>query len=138
MAAWADSAVRLDRVGFAVAAAVSGFAVMWLGCFRIELTPDEMIFRSLFRGKRAIKHSEIKIVRLEWRFVASKGPLRLVVEPKDVSKMARLDINAKVFSKAAINAVLDLGSRVAQADDGGLKDGIVLKTIRSVRRSRMQ
>lgn len=44
--------------------------------------------------------------------------------------MKGLDINAKVFSRAAIDAVLDLGAHVAEADDGGLRGGIVLKSLR--------
>jgi hypothetical protein len=57
--------------------------------------------------------------------------LRVIVESHDGNK--RLDINAKVFSRVAIDAVLDFGKRVAEADDGGLLEGIVLKTLRGRR-----
>jgi len=107
----------------------------WLFSFRIVITPTELTFRSLFRGQQTLKHEEIKIVRFTWKFwQTKKGPLRLVVEPRDGSTKAKLEINAKVFSREAINAVLDLGARVGQADDGGLRDGIVLKTLRDFKK----
>ncbi len=56
--------------------------------------------------------------------------MRLVIEPRDDSGVRELDINAKVFPRAAIDAVLDLGARVAEADDGELRDGIVMRTLR--------
>jgi hypothetical protein len=60
--------------------------------------------------------------------------MRLIVEPREGIQKRELDINAKVFSRAAINAILDLGARVAEADDGGLREGIVLKTLRGWKR----
>ena len=126
---WADAVHGFRLMDWLVAIATSGFALAWLFSFRIIITPTELIFRSLFQGRQCIKHDEIKKVRLAWKFWQSrKSPLRLIVEPHEGNK--RLDINAKVFSRAAIDAVLDLGKRVAEADDGGLLDGIVLKTLR--------
>jgi hypothetical protein len=134
---WADAGHGIHLTGVLVAGIVSGYSLAWLGSFKIVITPTELVFRSLFRGKRSIKHNEIKIVRLEWKFWrARKGPLRLVVEPKEPTDARKLDINAKVFSRAAIDAVLELGSRVAKADDGGLREGIVLKSWRSWKQSR--
>ncbi|HEX3716707.1 MAG TPA: hypothetical protein VH595_01960 [Verrucomicrobiae bacterium] len=128
---WADAVHGIPLAGVLVAGIVSGYSFAWLVSFKIVITPAELVFRSLFRGKQSIKHNQIKIVRLEWK--AQKGPLRLVVEPKESNGARKLDINAKVFSRAAIDAVLELGSRVAKADDGGLRDGIVLKSWRSWR-----
>jgi hypothetical protein len=126
---WADAVHGFRPTDWLVAIAISGFALTWLFSFRIIITPTELIFRSLFQGKQRIKHDEIKKVRLAWKFWRSrKSPLRLIVESREGNK--ELSINAKVFSRAAIDAVLDLGKRVGEADDGGLLDGIVLKTLR--------
>ena len=89
------------------------------------------LFRSLFRGEKSIRHDQIRRVRLIWILQGrARGPLRLVIEPRDRSGARELDINAKVFSRAAIDAVLELGARVADADDGGLRDGVVMRTLR--------
>ena len=69
-------------------------------------------------------------MRLTLSLKRTRGPFRLVIEPRDGSGARELDINAKVFSMAAIDAVLDLGARVAQADDGGLRQGIFMKKLR--------
>jgi hypothetical protein len=95
------------------------------------LTPTEVIFRSLFGGSQSIRHEQIKIVRLTFSLKQrTRGPFRLVIEPRHGSGVRKLDINAKVFSMAAIDAVLNLGARVAEADDGGLRDGIFMKKLR--------
>ena len=132
---WVNSVRGIDFNALVIATAASGFAMAWLFSFRIVITPTELTFRSLFRGQQTLKHEEIKIVRFTWKFwQTKKGPLRLVVEPRDGSTKAKLEINAKVFSREAINAVLDLGARVGHADDGGLRDGIVLKTLRDFKK----
>lgn len=128
---WADAVHGIRPTDLLIAIALSSFAVAWLVSFRIVITPEELIFRSLFRGKQSIKHGEIKKVRLAWKFWRTrKSPSRLIVEPREGNGAKKLDINAKVFSRAAIDAVLDLGAQVAEADDGGLRDGIVLKSLR--------
>ncbi|MGD0252164.1 MAG: hypothetical protein ABSC01_05660 [Verrucomicrobiota bacterium] len=122
----------IDATGLLIAVVVSAFGFAWLFSFRIVLTPDEVFFRSLFRGQQSIRHDQIKRVRLTWRLWrrGARGPMRLVIEPRDGSGARELDINAKVFPRAAIDAVLDLGARVAEADDGGLRDGVVMRTLR--------
>lgn len=129
--AWTDATHGIDLMSLSIAFIVSAFCFAWLVSFRIVITQNELVFRSLFRGKQSIKHDEIKKVRLAWKFwQTKKGPLRLIVEAREGCGVKRqLDINAKVFSRAAIDAVLDLGARVAEADDGGLRDGIVLKSL---------
>jgi hypothetical protein len=126
---WINSHGRIDVVALLVAVGVSGFALAWLSSFKIVLTPTEVVFRSLFRGRHSLRHDEIGIVRLAWNLRSARGPLRLVVEPRDDGVRA-LEINAKVFSKTAIDAVLELGGKVAQADDGGLRDGVVARSVR--------
>jgi hypothetical protein len=128
---WGDAGLGIHFTDLLIAIIATALAFAWLISFRIVITPTELIFRSLFRGKRSIKHDEIKKVRLVWNFRQTIRPaMQLIVEPREGKTMKELTINAKVFSRAAINAVLDLGTRVAEADDAGLRDGIVLKTLR--------
>jgi hypothetical protein len=130
--AWANSSLCLDIASLVIAVAISGLAFAWLYAFQIVLMPTKLTFRSLFRGRRSIRHDQIRKVRLTWSLQrCTRGPLRLVVEPRDGTGVREFDINAKVFSRAAINAVLDWGARVAEADDGGLRDGVVMKTLRA-------
>jgi hypothetical protein len=128
---------RLDIGTLLVALALSGFVLAWLLSFRITLTPTEVVFRSLFAGRKSICQTQIEDVRLTLNFGSNtQGPLRLVITPRKDSGAQELNINAKVFSRAAINAVLDVGRRVAKADDGGLRDGIVVKALRERRRGK--
>jgi hypothetical protein len=109
-----------------------GFA--WLLSFQIELTPSEIIFRSLFRGRRRIRNDQIKKVSLTCDFrKRTSGPLQLIVEPRDHS-IQQLRINAKVFSRSAIDAVLKRGGLAAEADDGGLREGVFLPVFRGLRK----
>jgi hypothetical protein len=64
--------------------------------------------------------------------------MRLVIEPRDNSDAREMDINAKVFSREAIDALLDLGARVAEVDDGGLRDGIVMRSLRGWKKRPMK
>lgn len=130
---WADSVNGFNLTGWLFATFTSAYGFTWLISFQIVITPTELIFRSLFQGRQSIKFDEIKKVRLAWKlWRTGKGPWRLVVEPRENSARKKaLDINAKVFSRAAIDAVLDLGARVAETDDGGLRDGIVMKALRN-------
>jgi hypothetical protein len=133
---WESAWKGIDVKNLIIAIVISGFAFAWLISFQITITSDEIIFRSLFRGKKRIRHDKIKIVRLTWNLWSRtmRGPLRLIIEPCENSNARELDINAKVFSQKAIDAVLEVGARVAKIDDGGLRDGIVLKNIREWKR----
>ncbi len=133
---WASYPIKIDLTALAVAIASSAFAFAWLFSFRIVITPKELVFRSLFRGRRTLRHEEIKSVSLTWKWEAHKGPLGLVVEPRDGTTAKPLQINAKFFSREAIHAVLDLGARVGKSDDGGLRDGVVLRNLRCYRKRR--
>lgn len=134
---WGSSSHGLDITGFAVALTVSGFILAWLLSFRIVLTETEVQFRSLFRGRESIRHDQIKKVRLTWSLRwRARGPMRLVIEPRDGSSGGELSVNAKVFSRAAIEAVLAVGARVADVDDGGLRDGVVLRAVRKWKQRR--
>jgi len=124
----------LKNVAFAVF--ISGVVIAWLASYRITITSTELCFRNLL-GSRSIRHDQIKKVRLVFKMPFGpgtpqprRGPLQLVVEPRPGSGAKETSINAKVFSKAAVTAVLDLGKQVAESDDSGLLDGIVMKTIR--------
>ena len=128
---WAGAWHRIEAAALLIAVAVSGFAFAWLFSFRIVLTPTEVVFRSLFRGQRSIRHDQIKRVRLTWSLQRpTRSPMRLVIEPRDGSGTRELDINSKVFSRAAIDAVLESGARVAETDDGGLRNGFSTRTMR--------
>ena len=106
--------------------------LVWLRAFKVTISESELIFRSLF-GERRMRHDEIAIIRLGFDFSHGGGPLRLFVEPKDESSVRPMSINAKILTRDGIRAVLDLGSRVARSDSGGLEDGIVMRTIRKRR-----
>lgn len=118
--------------------AIWGFAyavvIYWLHRFEVCITDEELIFRGLL-GERRIRHDEIGLIRLGFDLSHGGGPLRLFVESRDRPKVAAMSINAKVLPREAIRAVLDLGSRVARSETGGLEDGIVAKVVRR-RRSR--
>ncbi len=130
---WADAVHGVDVVDLVVAITTSVFGFAWLVSFQIVITPTDLVFRSLFRGRRSIKHNEIKVVRLTWK-LQRQGPLRLIVEPRESNPARKpLTINAKIFSRAAIDEVLSLGARVAEADDGGLREGVVAKTLRDLK-----
>jgi hypothetical protein len=133
---WESAWKGIDVKSLIIAVVISGFAFAWLISFQITITSDEIIFRSLFRGKKRIRHDKIKIVRLTWNLWSRRmrGPMCLIIEPREGSSAGELEINAKVFSQKAIDAVFELGARVAQVDDGGLRDGIVLKTLRERKR----
>lgn len=133
---WASYPMKIDLTALAVAIASSGFAFAWLFSLRIVITQEELAFCSLFHAKQTLKHEDIKIVRLTWKWEAHKGPLRLVVEPREGTAAKPLQINAKFFSREAIDAVLDLGARVGRADDGGLRDGVVMKNVRDYKERR--
>jgi hypothetical protein len=125
----------LDLPGALFASAVSVFAFAWVFRFRIEITETELTFCGLFQGRRRIKHEDIKKVRLAWKFWRTAGgPLRLIVETKNAAGPKEVSINAKVFSGATIDAVLELGRRVAEADDNGLRQGIIMKWVHGYRR----
>lgn len=132
---WANAFMGhgIQASGVLFGVVVSAFAFAWLFSFRIVVTPTEVVFRSLFRGRQRIRHDQIKIVRLAWQLRSSSGPMRLIIEPREGSGARQLEINAKVFSGTAVKAVLNLGARVAEADDGGLLDGVVMKKLRGLK-----
>lgn len=110
------------------------FSLAWLLSFQIELTPDEVSFRSLFRGRKRIRNEQIKKVSLTFDFWRRReGPWQLIIEPRDRSTK-ELRINAKFFSRAGIDAVLARGGEVAEADDSGLREGVALPTFRELKR----
>lgn len=107
-----------------VAAAFYVFLLVWTGTFRIEITDTELLFRSIIGGTKRIAHGEIQKIRLGIDFSGRGGILRLCVTTRNAEE---LSINAKVFSREAVRAVLDLGERVASADSGGLQNGVVAR-----------
>ncbi len=113
------------------------FVIIWLAVFEIRFDQEELIFRDLFSGTRRIKLTDIQKIRLAWKWGKdNRGPLRLIVEPSPHSGLQPFAINAKVFSREAVQSVLNLGARVASAEDGGLIDGVVKKLYRAWRASK--
>jgi hypothetical protein len=132
---WLNWWRKIDVPALMFAVSSSGLAFAWLFSFRITLTPSEVRFRSRFSGQQSIRLEQIQRVRLAWTLRRGmRGPLRLVIEPRPGSAVRELDINAKVFSREAVAAVLELGSRVAESDDGGLRDGVVMKELKKWKR----
>ena len=116
-----------------VFAALWVFAIVWVAAFEIRITEDELMFRALFGGTKRIQRSQIRKVSLGFGLSAWGGPLRLCVHPK-TRTAPRLSINAKVFSREALRAVLDLGEQTSAADAEGLEHGVVMRTLRKRRR----
>lgn len=126
----------MEKLGV-ILGAVFVFVLAWLASFEIRIDEQELSFRALFSGERRIRHVDIRKIRLAFETGNGlQGPLRLIIEPTRDSGVARFSINAKVFSREAIQAVLELGRRVATADDGGLVDGLVMKHVRDARKHR--
>jgi hypothetical protein len=115
-------------LGLCVAAAVMTW--VWLRSFEIRITNDELVFRSLLGGEQRTRHDQILKVRLGLDLSGRGGILRLSIEARGGGQTPPMAINAKVFSREAIRAVLELGERVATVDSGGLEDGIVMRAAR--------
>jgi hypothetical protein len=99
---WRDPGARQI---FAMIAGAAAFCFMCLARFRIVITEETLYFRSLFTSAQAPR-TAIRSAHVLFRASASGGPLRLVVK---YAGGGELDINAKVFSREAIDAVLSLG-----------------------------
>jgi hypothetical protein len=112
----------------AIWAGIYALVLYWLHRFEVLISDDELIFRSLF-GERRMRRDDIAMVRLGFDMSSGGGPLRLIVQSKNEPDVKAMSINAKVLSREAICAVLDLGSRVSPSD-GGLEDGVVMRVVR--------
>lgn len=110
----------------AIWATFYGVVLFWLHRFEVVITDNELIFRSLF-GEQRIAHGEIALVSLGFHLGSGGGPLRLSVTSRADPNTPVMSINAKVLSREAVRAVLDLGSRVGRSDSGGLEDGVVAR-----------
>ena len=101
---WRDAGARHIVALIAVAAV---FWVAWIAAYRIVITEDAVHFRSLFASakapRRAVRSADVVYVPS-----SSAGPLRLVVK---YDGGGEIDINAKVFSREAIQAVLALAPK---------------------------
>jgi hypothetical protein len=104
-----------------IVAAVLVWIIVWLAAFRIEITDTELVFRALIGGTRRIHHSDISKISLRFDLSGWGGPLRLWVQPKSRT-VAKFSINAKVFDRDAIRAVLDLGEQVATSNPDGRRN----------------
>jgi hypothetical protein len=90
---------------------IAGFiCFLWIISFRIVITATTLRFRSLF-GSAEIPRASIRRSRVAVKMGPFTGPLRLVVKvdrAAAINGRTEIDINAKVFSREAIKAVLAL------------------------------
>jgi len=124
---------RLLMAGCEVSIAVAmwTFATLWITRFEIQIGNGEVVFSSLFGGRTAIPIVAIAKAELKWEVGnGMQGPLRLIVTPQRGSGFHRLSINAKVFSRDAIKAALDVAKIHGSADDGDLLEGVVMRAAR--------
>lgn len=101
-----------------IGAAIGFLAIVWVRSFRIELTPDEFRYRSLFGGARAIRYEAIESARIQVGVRAQsdrwKPHYRLVIAPKPDVAARPIVVNLKVFAFeplkrvcAAVDAAMD-------------------------------
>ncbi|HEY2093325.1 MAG TPA: hypothetical protein VGJ81_15705 [Thermoanaerobaculia bacterium] len=94
----------------AVIAVAAAICFLWIVSFRIVITDSTLTFRSLF-STADIPRASIRRSRVVVRVGPFTGPLRLVVKVDRAAAIegrTEIDINAKVFSRDAIRAVLEL------------------------------
>ena len=86
------------------------FAIVWLAAFRLELGPTQLVYRSLFGGRRAIELSEIASADLEVGVLQPSDrfkPLyRLVVRARETSRPP-IVVNLKVLAMPALKRVVE-------------------------------
>ena len=98
---WRDPGARQI---LAMAAVAFAFCFIWIARFRIVITENTVYFRSLFASSHVPRRA-IQSARVMVRPSRFAGPLRLVVSYEG---RGEIDINAKVFSREALDAVLAL------------------------------
>ena len=113
-------------------------AILWLRRFEIRIENRQLIFQSLFRGRQALSFDAIENVELKLDLTARGGPLKLVAEPKAATRERAMMINAKVFPREAIGAVLALGESLSHANSHGLEGGVAAKLYRKILDRRSQ
>jgi hypothetical protein len=79
------------------------FAYFWLSRFRLTVTPQEIIYHSLFTGERVIRLSEITASEIYWE--RGYGH-RALLQQKSGGVTTR--INLKVFSREVAAALFHL------------------------------
>lgn len=84
----------------AIGGIVSFLSLLWIRAFRLELTPEELHYRSLFGGVRRVRYDAIEKAEIQVGVVEPadrmKPRSRLVVVPRDAAKRP-IVINLKVF-----------------------------------------
>lgn len=83
-------------------------SVAWLVAFKIEISETTITFRSLFQGTQVVRTSDIIAAHCGFQLGSGGGPLRLVVTPRRGNV---ININAKILSREAIDAVLRAAER---------------------------
>lgn len=92
----------------AIGAIVAFLSLVWIRSFRLELTAEELHYRSLFGGVRRVRYDAIEKAEIQVGVVEpsdrTKPRYRLVVVPRDAPKRP-IVINLKVFPFEPLKAV---------------------------------
>lgn len=81
------------------------FAFVWLGSFRLTITPDHLAYRSLFTAERTIPRARILSVRPAEQTGTFESPLTAVVTAASEEDMR---VNTKVFPSEAVRELFSL------------------------------
>ena len=89
--------------------AAAGFAVLlfiyfWLSRFRLTITPDNVIYSSLYTGERTINLAEVEGSEMIYQSGFYGGRYLLEVNARGI----KTRINFKVFSRDAVRALFHL------------------------------
>jgi hypothetical protein len=92
----------------AIGGIVSFLSLVWIRSFRLELTPDELRYRSLFGRSRQVRYDAIERAEIQVG-VAEPGDrlrprYRLVVVPRDAEERP-IVVNLKVFPFEPLKSV---------------------------------
>lgn len=101
----------------AICVVILSFFIVWLSCFRIEISEEALSYRSLFSRKRTLSLSNVGRAEVcvgynnySDRF---RPPLRLVVQPRAGINERPIIINIKVFHRKNIDFLVSVLSKPA-------------------------
>jgi hypothetical protein len=91
---------------------------IWIAFYKLELTGDVILYRTLFGGSVSLALSEIERVGITAGYNnysdRFKAPVRLVLKSKRTSGRPSIEVNVKVFCKPDLLALLEvLNSKIS-------------------------
>ncbi len=99
-------------------------SLVWVRAFRIELTPREFRYRSLFGGARSFAYADIASARIQMgvrdRGDAFRPHYRLVVAPRTIGKRP-IVVNLKVFPLEPLREVCAALGATADDDESSAR-----------------